>query len=75
MADAQKNNTGVQAKQPSAVGNTKVPIITAESISRVFNVPETNANTFVDSKVAPAGVQHCCTRMEKEDDWSNISSV
>lgn len=75
IADAQKNNTGVQAKQPSAVGNTRVPIITAENISRVFNFPEINANTFVDSKVALTGVQHSCTRMEKEDDLSDITDV
>lgn len=65
----------MQAKQPSAASNTGVPIITEENISWVFNFPEMNANTFVDSKVAPTGAQCYCMRMGKEDDLSDITTV
>lgn len=49
--------------QPSAAGSAQVLIITAESISWVFNFYTMSASAFVDLKVLPAVYTHCM-RME-----------
>lgn len=60
--------------QPSAAGNAQVLIITAESISWVFNFYTMSASAFVDLKVLPAVYAHCM-RMESRRKEGEIHSI